>query len=326
MNKVIPFLFIFLWSTGFIAIKYGLQYSSSGDFLMLRTLANLAVFSVLIFFISKRDFKQFNIVHAMVTGLFIHGAYLVGVFFAIDQGMPAGVTGIIVGFQPLLTAFIAMVVLNEKLSKLQWLALLLGLLGLTLVVSGSLKLTSVSLWGITLAVIALFGITIGTIYQKRFCQNQPLLPSVFWQYVPCLFLFSFISLAQQAPAIEWHLNFFLSLAWLVVALSVVAILLLMYLLEHGGAAKVSSYFYLVPPLTALEAWYLFDEALTTNTIIGMLLCAVSVFMVMRKPSKQAVELEIELGVEEKLHEQPSVAETEVAGNITAQELPEAIKA
>lgn len=323
MKKAIPFIFVFLWSTGFIAIKYGLQYSSTGDFLMLRTLCNIVVFAALMFFVRRKEYEKFHIGHAMVTGLLIHGAYLTGVFFAIEQGMPAGLTGIIVGFQPLLTAILAVRVLDEKLSKVQWLAILVGLAGLILVVSGGINVATVTSWGITLTLFALFGITLGTIYQKRYCQNQALLPSVFWQYVPCLFLFTFIAGTETAVDVQWTTPFILSLAWLVIALSVIAILLLLYMIENGGAAKVTAYFYLVPPLTAFEGWFLFDESLSVKTILGMLLCAFSVFMVFRKSAK--VKTEDVTDVQQKL-----AVQTEQTNNAPVEaeieEMPNVVKA
>ncbi len=285
MKKLIPFLFVLLWSTGFIGTKYGLMYSSSGDFLTLRTVANLIIFAILVLMVKRNKLNGRQIFHAMVTGLLIHGAYLGGVYSAIELELPAGLTAIIVGVQPLLTALIAVFVLNEKMNRVQWGALLLGLVGLIMVVSGGLQFQNISYQAILFAVFALFGITTGTIYQKRFCQNQPLLPSVFWQYLACLFVFVGISYWQQPSAIEWNIEFVLSLTWLVLALSVAAILLLLYMIKQGDAAKVSTYFYLVPPMTAIEAWYLFGESLSLTMLFGMSLCAVSVFIVVKNKSK-----------------------------------------
>lgn len=285
VKKFIPFFFVLLWSTGFIGTKYGLMYSSTGDFLTLRTIANLIVFAILVLMIKRNKLNGRQIFHAMITGLLIHGVYLGGVYSAIELELPAGLAAIIVGIQPLLTALIAVLILNERMSLLQWAALLLGLFGLVMVVSSSLQLQSVSYQAVLFAVMALFGITIGTIYQKRFCQNQALLPSVFWQYFSCLFIFIGISYWQQPSTIEWHIEFILSLTWLVLALSVAAILLLLYMIKQGDAAKVSTYFYLVPPMTAIEAWFLFDESLSLVMMLGMLLCAISVFLVVKKTNK-----------------------------------------
>ncbi len=287
-KKFIPFFFVLLWSTGFIGAKYGLPYASTGDFLSLRTVANIAVFVLLILILKQPKLTTKQIVHAMVTGLLIHGAYLGGVFGAIELGIPAGLTAIIVGLQPLFTAMLAMFIFKERVTLAQWFALLFGLAGLVLVVFASVELSNVSVNALLLAFIALLGITLGTLYQKRFCQKQPLLPSVCWQYLASLLVFLPLSFFGKSQPIVWHSEFILSLAWLVLALSVVAILLLMYMVEQGDASKVTAYFYLVPPATAIEAWLLFDEQLAISSIIGMVLCAVSVYIVNANPRKKAI--------------------------------------
>lgn len=287
LKKLIPFLFVLLWSTGFIGAKYGLPYAATGDFLSIRTMANIAVFVLLIVILKQPKLTVKQISHAMVTGLLIHGAYLGGVFGAIEYGIPAGLTAIIVGLQPLFTAMLAVFIFKEKVNHWQWLALILGMSGLILVVSASLAITHVSKNALLLAFIALLGITFGTLYQKRFCQNQPLLPSVCWQYVASLLIFLPIVFVNDTQPITWNIEFILCLAWLVLALSVTAILLLMYMVERGDSSKVTAYFYLVPPATALEAWLLFDEQLALSSILGMVLCAISVYVV-NKPTRNIV--------------------------------------
>ncbi len=283
MKKAIPFLFVFLWSTGFIGTKYGLMFVGSGDFLTIRTLLNIIVFALLVIVLKQKHLSIRQIFHAMITGLLIHGAYLAGVNIALKSGLPAGLSAIIVGLQPLLTALLAMIVLKEKLKPIQWAALGLGLAGLMMVVSNSLSMSGISLSAIGFAVMALFGITIGTLYQKKHCQNQPMVTSVFWQYFACAFVFGAMSYYQDGGEIVWRFELIASLAWLVFGLSVAAILLLMYMIEQGDASKVTAYFYLVPPVTALEAWWIFDETLSIAMVVGMAICALSVFLVIRKP-------------------------------------------
>jgi len=270
-----------LWSTGFIGTKYGLFYASTGDFLTLRILGNILVFILLLAFIKQVSLTKKQKIHAMITGILIHGGYLGGVYGAIELGAPAGLTAIIVGLQPLFTAMIAIYLLNEKIARIQWLALTLGLVGLVLVVSASLDVSRITTMALGLTFVALIGITFGTLYQKRYCQNQPLLPSVLWQYIASLLVFLPVALIQSSKPIQWELPFILSLLWLIIVLSVVAILLLMYMVKQGDAAKVTSYFYLVPPVTALEAWLMFGETLSLTSIFGMLLCAISVFVVIK---------------------------------------------
>lgn len=285
LKRYIPFLFVLLWSTGFIGAKFGLPYASTGDFLSIRAVANVCVLLVILMFVTAPKLTHSQIFHASVTGLLIHGAYLGGVFGAIEYGVPAGLTAIIVGLQPLLTALLAVLVLTARVSNSQWFALALGFFGLMCVIGSSVLVSDINTHATWYAFLALFGITLGTLYQKRFCQGQPLLPAVFWQYVASLLVFLPIAYLEPSQTIDWNINFVLSLAWLVLALSVVAIMLLLYMVEQGEASKVTAYLYLVPPATALEAWLLFDEQLSSISIIGMFLCAFSVYWVMNVESK-----------------------------------------
>ncbi|MBB6543998.1 DMT family transporter [Thalassotalea piscium] len=285
LKKFIPFLFVILWSTGFIGAKYGLPYAGTGDFLSIRTVGNILIFILLLLLLKQPKLSLKQVLHSMVTGVLIHGAYLGGVFAAIEHGIPAGVTAIIVGLQPLLTAFIAMYLFKELLSRTQWLALAIGVLGIALVVSSQVDLSKVSVGALIYAFIALLGITVGTLYQKKFCQHQPLLPSVLWQYIASLAVFLPLAYVQAAPQVSWQPEFIYTLLWLVIALSAVSILLLLYMIEHGAASKVASYFYLVPPATAFQAWLLFDERLSLVSIIGMIICVASVYVITHKTNK-----------------------------------------
>lgn len=280
LKRYIPLFFVLLWSTGFIGAKFGLPYASTGDFLSIRALANVCVVLVILVALKAPKLHGMEIIHACITGVLIHGAYLGGVFSAIELGMPAGLAVIIVGLQPLATALLAIAVFNAAVSKLQWLALCLGFIGLVCVLGSSLTFKNISVPAVFSVLIALIGITLGTVYQKRYCQGQALLPSVFWQYVASLLVFIPIAFFEPIQPIQWSFTFVLTLAWLVFALSVVAVLLLLYMVEQGEASKVTAYLYLVPPVTALEAWLLFDEKLSVLTMLGMLMCVVSVYWVM----------------------------------------------
>lgn len=289
MKLFIPLLFVFLWSTGFIGTKYGSMYAQSGDFLSLRIVLNIIIFALLMMVIKQGRMSRQQILHAMVAGILLHGAYLAGVYCAIENGLSAGITAIIVGLQPLLTSFIAMTISKEKLKRAHIFALFLGLGGLILVVSSSLSLEGFTLVTVLFAVLGLLGITFGTLYQKKHCQGQPMLESVFWQYIGCIWIFLFMSYFQEAKEVIWHIELFASLAWLVLVLSVVSILLLMFMIAQGESTKVTSYFYLVPPVTAIQAWLLFDESLSILMNIGMILCAMSVFIVNKPKNNKALK-------------------------------------
>lgn len=235
----------------------------------------------LLFRVERLSLPQIG--HQMVTGLLVHGAYLGGVFAAIKWNMPAGVTAIVVGTQPVLTAVIGKVWLNERLRPQQWLGLGLGLLGVTAVLlsvnrQGSFDL---SLPALLAAVTALVGISLGTLYQKRFGRNVNLIAGSLWQYVSTAALMAILAGTFESCHVIWDRQLILALSWLVIGLSVSAILLLMYMIREGETARVASYFYLVPPVASIEAWILFDESLSMISICAIIVTVLGVFLVAR---------------------------------------------
>lgn len=277
--RAAPWLFVLLWSTGFISAKYGLPYSEPFAFLAWRMAFNLLCFAILLklFAVSlPRSGRLWG--QQLLAGALIHGAYLGGVFCAIEAGIPAGLTALLVGLQPLLTALLVYLVWQQRLSLRQWFGLLLGLAGVMLVLqqTSGMQLEGIQItWtGIFWVLLALLGITLGTLYQKKACQPQPLLAASFIQYAGCLVLMLLGVWIKGEGAVQWHPDFILALGWSVLVLSVGAILLLLLMIQVGEATRTASYFYLVPPLTALEAWLLFDERMTLLALVGM---AVTVF-------------------------------------------------
>lgn len=277
--RAAPWLFVLLWSTGFISAKYGLPYSDPFVFLSWRMLGNLLCFAILLklFAVSlPRSPRLWG--QQLLAGALIHGAYLGGVFSAIEAGIPAGLTALLVGLQPLLTALLVYLVWQQRLSLRQWFGLLLGLAGVMLVLqqTSGMQLEGIQItWkGLFWVLLALLGITLGTLYQKKVCEPQPLLAASFIQYAGCLVLMLLGVWIKGESGAEWHPDFILALGWSVLVLSVGAILLLLLMIQVGEATRTASYFYLVPPLTALEAWLLFDERMTLLALAGM---AVTVF-------------------------------------------------
>jgi drug/metabolite transporter (DMT)-like permease len=218
--------------------------------------------------------------HIAIAGLLVHGVYLGGVFFAISQGVPAGFTALIVGLQPLLTAFIAHFLFGERIIGRQWLGLALGLLGVGLVVSQKISF-SISLPGLLAALAALIGITAGTLYQKRFCPDMNLVSGAFIQYAVTLLPFFVLAALSEPLQVEWTAPFVFALAWLTAALSIGAVFLLFILINSGQAVQVAGLFYLTPPTTALMAFILFDEALSLTVFAGFIATAIGVAMVRR---------------------------------------------
>ncbi len=285
LARYVPGLFVLLWSTGFIGAKYGLPYAEPFTLLFLRFALVLLLLVPLVLLnrptlaMSGREYG-----HLMVSGLLLHGVYLGGIFTAIKLGLPAGLTALIVGLQPLLTSVAAPLLFGERTGAWHWLGIVIGLAGIYLILGGLAPHgggAAHSPESPSAAVVALFGITAGTLYQKRYCTRHDLLAVAVFQYLPTLVLFGLGALLFETGQIAWTAQFVAALLWLVLALSLGAILLLAYLIKHGAASRVSSLFYLVPPATALEAWLLFDEPLGIVKIAGIALVALGVYLVMK---------------------------------------------
>ncbi len=209
----------------------------------------------------------------------IHGFYLGGVFAAISYGMPAGLSSLLVGFQPILTALIVISLSSERLNITQWLGLVAGIVGIGLVVQGKMSWNADAqpFYAYLFVFSALIGITLGTLYQKHFCQGVDLVACAMWQYVAAGIFFLPLAWLVEGFHVTWSLTFILTMAWSVLALSVVAVLLYLYMVGQGAASKVTSVIYLVPPVTAIQGWLFFDEAFSTATILGFAVCALAVF-------------------------------------------------
>ena len=276
-----PYLFVLLWSTGFVGAKYGLPYADPFIFLSLRT-AIAAVALLIIAQITKAPIKlgRGAITKSMLIGLFLHAFYLGGVFYAISQGVPAGVAAVITSVQPVLVSILAVKVLGEKLRLIQLAGLFLGLMGVILVLGPSFE-SKVSRVGIAAVFIALIGSTTATLMQKKFGSQIPMLVGTAYQYLATSTVLGIVAALTSRTHIEFAPHFIFALTWLIVVLSVGAVLLLLWLLKNATAASVSSLFYLVPPATAIEAYFFFGEKVNTQGFLGIGITALGVALVIR---------------------------------------------
>ena len=286
---LIPLLFVLLWSTGFIFSKFGLPYAEPAGFLALRFgIAALILVALMLVVPRLRPvWPGWQLLaHAAVSGVLLQAVYLGGVFSAISLGISAGLSSLIVGLQPLLTVIFAAVILHETLSWQKIAGVVCGLAGVVLVILARGQLDgSLSVTGLFFCVAALLGISVGTVYQKRFCNTLDLLTGATTQYVASVaFLLPWVWLFESG-SFDWHPRFVFALSWLVVALSLGAVFLLLWLIRVGEAGRVASLFYLVPPVVALEAWVLFDEAINAWVILGTVLCISGVALVALAPSQ-----------------------------------------
>ncbi|MDH0864708.1 DMT family transporter [Mitsuaria sp. GD03876] len=283
-GDLLPLLFVAVWSTGFIGAKFGLPDAEPLTFLSWRYAAVIVLMLPVVLLLRApwpRSWAACG--HIAVTGLLVHGVYLGGVFTAIGHGLPAGITALVVGLQPLVTALGARAFLGERIDRIQWLGLALGFLGVGLVVAQ--KIAAVPghalLTMLLPAVIALIGITAGTLYQKKFCPSFDLRTGSIIQFVPSLLATGALAMATETMQVHWSGQFAFALAWLVLVLSLGAVSLLNLLIRRGSAVNVASLFYLTPPTTALIAWALFGETLTGLAMAGMALVAVGVWLARR---------------------------------------------
>ncbi|WP_261884002.1 DMT family transporter [Vibrio pelagius] len=284
--KFIPFVFVVLWSSGFVGARFGLQYAEPATLLSLRMIANVLLFVLLIATLKRKVPRGSAFFHSCVVGILIHGFYLGGTYLAIDMGMPAGLSALLVGLQPILTAIMIVTFTVERFNRAQWVGLALGFSGISLVLMGNIEWQSDAhkMEAVLLCILALIGITFGTLYQKRFCQGVDMVGSAMVQYFAAAILFVPYAMSFESMQVDWTIEFSLTLVWLVVVLSCVAILLLLYMVEHGAASSVASVFYLVPPTTAIQAWLMFGESFDFYGALGFALAAIAVYLVVKKPN------------------------------------------
>ncbi|OEF05385.1 DMT family transporter [Vibrio genomosp. F10] len=284
--RMIPFVFVMLWASGFVGARFGLQYAEPATLLSIRMVANVVLFLLLIAVLKRSIPKGRALLHCLVVGILIHGFYLGGVFMAISLGMPAALSSLLVGIQPILTAVLLLTWGSEKFTLSQWLGLGLGFIGISLVLVGNIEWQSKQYqWlAISITLCSLFGMTLGTLYQKKFCQKVDMVGAAMLQYVAAAGLFIPYAFMFETRQVEWTSEFILTLLWLVVVLSCFAVLLLLYMVKNGAASSVASVFYLVPPTTALQAWLMFGESFDWLGGMGFVFASVAVYLVVKKPT------------------------------------------
>ena len=279
LSKFAPLLFVALWSTGFIGAKYGLPYADPFIFLAVRVLiAAVILFAVAAIMKSPIAIGASAITRSSAIGFFLHACYLGGVFFPISKGLRAGVAAVVTSLQPVLVSLLAVKVLGEQLRGRQIVGLILGLIGVVLVLGPSFD-ASIPVSGVIGILVALVGSTTATLLQKKIGADVPLIAGTAYQYLASGLVLAIAAVATGGTHIQWSGKFILAFIWLIAVLSVGAILLLLWLLNQGSAASVSSLFYLIPPATALEAFFLFGEKVNTQGFLGIGITALGVWLV-----------------------------------------------
>ena len=284
-----PVVFVLIWSTGFIVARYGMPHSPPFSFLLVRYLLSVACFLLWIG-VARVKWPQSRTqwLHLSVTGILMHAGYLGGVWAAVKMGMGSGLSSLIVGFQPVLTAIWLSYSLRGSdqpgVTPRQWLGLSLGFVGLLMVVWRKLTLGSpmdhVTPVNMAFAIAALLSITVGTLYQKRFVQPCDVRSANTVQLMAAFVVTLPLALAEP-EAMRWNAELAGAMAWSVLGLTLGGSSLLYMLIQRGAAASVTSLMYLVPPTTAIMAWLLFGETITAATLVGTALTALGVSLVVR---------------------------------------------
>ncbi len=287
-KRLLPATFVVLWATGFIGARYAMPWAEPFTFLAARFVLAALLLAAIAAALGGARTTRGEALHAAIAGVLMHGIYLGGVFWAIHRGMPAGLSALIVGLQPLITAVLAGALLGETILPRHWLGLAAGFAGVVVVLWPKLgALGGVTAATLAASLVAVAGMSLGTIWQKRFASGGNLVAATFWQYVGGAAVMAAASLAFETRAVTINGELVFALAWLVLVLSIGAIFLLMVMIREGEMSKVASLFYLVPAATALMAWPLFGEALSVPQILGMALATLGVGLATAQPGTRA---------------------------------------
>jgi drug/metabolite transporter (DMT)-like permease len=281
LMRFLPAIFIFIWSSGYVVAKYGLPYAEPLSFLCLRYAGVILFMGTLAITMRAPWPARQAWPHIAIAGLLMQAGYLGGVWCAVKLGMPAGLAALIVNTQPILTAIFGPLI-GERTRGMQWLGLGLGLTGVGLVVANKISLTGLPGSSIALAVFALLSMTMGTLYQKKTCPSFDVRSGQVIQFLASLIVTLPFALILETQTINWTPQFFAAMAWSIFVLSGLGISVLFIMIRHGAATKVTSYMYLVPAVTALMAWLMFDESFTLAAIAGMLITLAGVALVVRE--------------------------------------------
>jgi drug/metabolite transporter (DMT)-like permease len=279
--RAAPAIFVVLWSTGFIGTKYVLRGAEPLTYLAIRMALVVVLMAVIALIARPRWPDRAGIGHSIVAGLLVHGFYLGGTAIAIAHSIPAGLSALIPGLQPILTSTLANRFLGERVTPLQWAGLLIGLAGVVLILHGR-PMSGDAGWGWLASAVSLVSITLGTLYQSRYCREIDWRAGNLVQYITVAIFFGTGAWLFESNVVHWSPEFVLSVLWLAVVLSIGSIGLLYWLIRRSAATSVASLFYLVPAVTAFMAYVLFGERLDALAIAGMVACAAAVFLVNRR--------------------------------------------
>ena len=282
MTAAASALFVFFWASGFISAKYGFPFAEPFTFLCLRFLVAIVLLTIICFTWRVEWPKTpAELGHIVLAGWLVQATYLIGVWYGIWLGVDTGVVALIVGMQPILTGTMSGMFLGEKVTKIGWVGLVLGFVGLSLVVTEKVNIEGTQGLGALFCFVALLGITIGTLYQKKYCGAVDTRAAVLVQNLASLALILPLAFLFESRNVIWEGEFWFALLWSSIGLSVVAIALYFVLVQKGAAVKVTSMIYLSPPTTAIMGWAVFGETMSALALLGFFGTVVGVALAAR---------------------------------------------
>ncbi len=286
--RIAPALFVVLWSSGFIVVKFAAPYIDPLTFLSVRFAIAVVLFATLAIAASAPWPRGAGAIgHSMVAGALIHAGYLIGVWWAIWRGVPAGISGLISAVQPLLTAYLAQPLIGEAVSRRQWIGVVTGFAGIVLVLLPQLRGVDVGRLGETAVPLAvncagMISVTLGTFYQKRFIPTADLRTSTCLQFAGALAFTLPLALATESLRLEVNATTVAVMTWSVLVLSLAAVGLLLLMIRHSDVSRTASLIYLMAPLVVVWAYVLFGESLDTVQLLGMVVTAIGVRLATRR--------------------------------------------
>jgi len=281
--RLAPWIFVSLWSTGYIAMKYAAPFAEPFTFLAIRFALVVAVLAPFLLLTGHWRLNWRQAGAAAVVGALLHGVYLGGIFWAIKAGMPAGIAAIIISLQPLVSASLVAPILGERVELRHWAGLVLGLIGAAIVLIPQAQMDSAAIGPemLVMSIVALGSITVGTTLQKSWFADVDVRSTLMPQYIGATAIVAAIAFGFESRDVTWSWPAVGAMLWLVLVLSVGAISLFLMLLRRNEVWRTVTLFYLIPPLTTLTAWLLFDEILVPIQLAGMAIVVLA--MVLARP-------------------------------------------
>jgi drug/metabolite transporter (DMT)-like permease len=281
MVKIFPFIFILLWSSAFITTKPIIDNSDPFSALAFRfSIVAIGFFIFSIYSKQKIIVDKKNFIESFFSGVLFHGFYLGGVFYSISKGMPTGIAALIVTLQPILTNVLSGPILNEKVSIKQWIGVLLGFVGATLVLGLDIG-SEIPIAGLVATIIALIAITSSTIWQKKISNNLPLSVSNMYQAIGGFTFHMLVIIFFSKAYIDFSQTFIIAMSHQIFLVSFGAFTILMYLIRNNSASKTVSIFFLIPATSAFMAWLFLNENLTSLDLVGFLITTIGVYIATR---------------------------------------------